>query len=120
MKDGSSSLRELARLRILDMPMVVKCYVLASENFCAVRYESTMQSIHNRAVQLSRYIDILNPYRDKDNRFHYRDNSKFLDTSVHYTKHTAVTSCVSNFGITKIQKVCIILYHYNHHHYCTA
>ena len=38
MKDGNSSLRGLARLHILDMLMVAKCYVLVSENFCAVRY----------------------------------------------------------------------------------
>ena len=59
-------------------------------------------------IMIKRYIKILYPYRDKDNRFHYHDNSKFLDTIVHYTEHTAVTSCVNNFGITKNQKVRII------------
>ena len=49
-------------------------------------------------------IEILNPYQDTDNRFHYHDDSKLLDTTVHYTKHTAVMSCVSNFGITKTRK----------------
>ena len=37
--------------------------------------------------KLSRYYI---HYHDKDNTFLYCDNSKFLDTTVHYTKHTGV------------------------------
>ena len=47
-------------------------------------------------------------YRDKDSSFHYCDNSKFLDTTVHYTKHACI-SIHGYFGKVKIYKVCILL-----------
>ena len=35
-------------------------------------------------------IKIFIDYHDKDNGFYYHDNSKFLNTTVNYTKHTGV------------------------------
>ena len=41
--------------------------------------------------------------------FHYQDNSKFLDTNVHYTEHVAVMSYVGNFRIIEIQNTLFII-----------
>ena len=52
-------------------------------------------------VKLCDNLDNNKYYRDKDSSFHYRDNSKFLDTTVHYTKHACI-SIHGYFGIVKI------------------
>jgi len=36
--------------------------------------------------------------------FYYQDISNFLYTTVHYTEHVAVMSCVNNFEIIEAQK----------------
>ena len=49
------------------------------------------------------YILELCHYCDKGNSF---DNSKFPDTTVHYTKHAGTVVCIqSNFGIIKTKQV---------------
>ena len=49
------------------------------------------------------FIKIFIHYHDKDNSSYYRDNSKFLDTTVHYTKDAGmIVRIKSNFRIENV------------------